>query len=62
LLRGTKENPMSIAVCSRSGDIIEPLIMPQWYVACKELGKQAADAVRDGSLEIIPKSQEPRYF
>ena len=62
LLRGKKDNEMSIATCSRSGDIIEPLIMPQWYVACKEIGKRAADAVRDGSLEIIPKSQESRWF
>ena len=27
-----KDNEMTIPVCSRSGDIIEPLLKPQWYV------------------------------
>ena len=30
LFRGTKDNPMVVPVCSRSKDIVEPLIKPQW--------------------------------
>ena len=32
LYRGEREHPMTLPVCSRSGDVIEPLIKPQWYV------------------------------
>ena len=28
--RGSEENAMSLAKCSRSGDVLEPLIKPQW--------------------------------
>lgn len=30
LYRGTKDNPMVVPMCSRSKDIVEPLIKPQW--------------------------------
>ena len=29
---GKKDNKMQIPICSRSGDIVEPLLKPQWYV------------------------------
>lgn len=35
LYRDTKENPMTLPMCSRSKDVIEPLIKPQWYLNCK---------------------------
>ena len=31
LLREIKDNPMVVPICSRSKDIVEPLIKPQWY-------------------------------
>jgi valyl-tRNA synthetase len=31
LLRGKEPNKMRLGLCSRSGDIIEPMITPQWY-------------------------------
>lgn len=30
LLRGKDPHKMRLGVCSRSGDIIEPMITPQW--------------------------------
>lgn len=30
LLRDIKDNPMVVPICSRSKDIVEPLIKPQW--------------------------------
>lgn len=30
LLIGIKDNPMVIPICSRSKDIVEPLMKPQW--------------------------------
>lgn len=54
LFRGTEGNKMRLGKCSRSGDIIEPVIKPQWWVACKDLGAAAAQAVHDGHLKILP--------
>ena len=30
LYRGTADNPMVVPTCSRSKDIIEPMLCPQW--------------------------------
>lgn len=30
LLRGKDPHKMRLGICSRSGDIIEPMITPQW--------------------------------
>ncbi|XP_063054552.1 valine--tRNA ligase isoform X4 [Engraulis encrasicolus] len=57
-----KDNPMVVPVCSRSKDIVEPLLKPQWYVSCGEMGKQAADAVREGRLKIIPDHHLKTWF
>lgn len=47
---------------SRSKDILEPLLKPQWYVDCREMGKQAADVVRSGELKIIPDHHLKTWF
>uniref|UniRef100_A0A8C4GFH3 Valine--tRNA ligase n=1 Tax=Dicentrarchus labrax TaxID=13489 RepID=A0A8C4GFH3_DICLA len=57
-----KDNPMVVPVCSRSKDIVEPLLKPQWYVNCTDMGKQAADAVREGQLKIIPDHHLKTWF
>ncbi len=41
LYRGTQEHAMVVPVCSRSKDIVEPLIKPQWYVNCDEMAASA---------------------
>ena len=41
LYRDTKDNPMVVPMCSRSKDVIEPLLMPQWYVDVKEMNAAA---------------------
>ncbi|KAL2530927.1 Valine--tRNA ligase [Forsythia ovata] len=58
LYRGDKNNEMRLGICSRSNDVVEPLIKPQWYVNCKSMAQQALDAVMDDTnrrMEIIPK-------
>lgn len=62
LLIGKEPNKMVIKICSRSGDILEPMITPQWYVSCDSMAKRATDAVRKGELKIIPKDQESTWF
>lgn len=62
LYRGKADNKMRLGVCSRTGDVIEPMIKPQWYVKCDNMAKRAADAVRQGDLKIIPESHESTWF
>jgi valyl-tRNA synthetase len=62
LYRKKEDNEMKVPVCSRSGDIIEPTLCPQWWVDCKDMAKRSTDAVRDGSLELIPKFHNDTWF
>ncbi|KAI8024569.1 hypothetical protein LOK49_LG03G00185 [Camellia lanceoleosa] len=58
LYRDAKNNEMRLGICSRSNDVVEPLIKPQWYVNYNSMAKQALDAVFDDKnrkMEIIPK-------
>ncbi|KAJ2309620.1 hypothetical protein H4R23_005548, partial [Coemansia sp. Cherry 401B] len=43
--------------CSRSGDVIEPMLMPQWYVQCGKLAQQADGLVQTGAIELLPGRQ-----
>ncbi|KAG7395796.1 hypothetical protein PHYBOEH_003163 [Phytophthora boehmeriae] len=56
------DHPTALSICSRSGDIIEPLLMPQWYVDCGAMARRAADNVRNGVMAIEPKSHEHTWF
>ena len=53
---------MRLGLCSRSGDILEPMITPQWYVNCNGMAKRATDAVRNGDLKIVPADHEKTWF
>ncbi|AET37493.1 valine--tRNA ligase Ecym_1250 [Eremothecium cymbalariae DBVPG len=59
---GQEDNEMVIPMCSRSGDVIEPLLKPQWWVSQSEMAKEAIKAVRNGDITITPKSSEAEYF
>jgi valyl-tRNA synthetase len=53
---------MRLGLCSRSGDILEPMITPQWYVNCNGMAKRSTDAVRNGELKIVPADHEKTWF
>jgi len=52
----------SVGHCYRCKTIIEPLPTLQWYVSTQSLAKEAMDAVRRGTIRIIPSSWENTYF
>ena len=52
----------SVGHCYRCKTIIEPLPTLQWYVSTQPLAKEAMDAVRRGTIRIIPSSWENTYF
>ncbi len=46
----------------RGGVVIEPWLTDQWYVDAETLAQAPIKAVRDGDIEIIPKSWEKTFF
>ncbi|KAF7969993.1 hypothetical protein HWV62_25422 [Athelia sp. TMB] len=58
----TKDNPMQIPICVKSGDVIEPLLKPQWWVDCKPLAAEAVKRTRAGEMDIQPKTSEAEWF
>ena len=60
LLGDILPHAMSIPVCSRSGDIIEPLLRPQWFVSMQQMASRAIEAVEKGQLKIHPVHFEDR--
>ncbi|XP_076244196.1 valyl-tRNA synthetase [Calliopsis andreniformis] len=57
-----KDNPMVVPICSRSKDVVEPMMKPQWYVRCNEMAAQAMEAVRSGELKIIPDQYKKIWY
>ena len=49
----TKDNPMQIPLCSKSGDVIEPVLKPQWWVNCKPLAEEALKVCCVISVDIM---------
>lgn len=60
--RGQTPHAMSLPFCSRSGDIVEPRMIPQWWMSCRDVANKAMDAVTTGELRIAPKEQEKIWF
>ena len=46
----------------RGGVPIEPWLTDQWYVDAAKLAQAPMQAVRDGRIEIVPKSWEKTFF
>jgi valyl-tRNA synthetase len=46
----------------RGGVVIEPWLTDQWYVDAKTLAQPPLQAVRDGRIEIVPKTWEKTFF
>jgi valyl-tRNA synthetase len=52
--RDTKPNPgQKLPLSQRTGDVIEPMLKPQWWVDSKDMATKAADAVRAPALCCI---------
>lgn len=62
LLRGTRPHNMVLPICSRSKDVIEFLLRPQWFVKCEEMSKRAVEVVEKGELKIHPSNFEKEWF
>ncbi|KAG0228368.1 tRNA synthetases class I-domain-containing protein [Mortierella sp. GBAus27b] len=58
----TVNNAMTVPTCSKTGDIIEPVMKPQWWVNCKDMAEEAIKAARDGRLAIKPQTSEREFY
>jgi valyl-tRNA synthetase len=52
----------SVGHCYRCRTVVEPYLSKQWFVKAKPLAEPAMEAVRNGSIKIVPKFWENTYF
>lgn len=57
-----EHNAMKVPLCSKSKDVIEPIMKPQWWMRMRELANAAIKAVKDGEIVIRPETAEKSYF
>lgn len=57
----------NVALCYKCGTVLEPRVLPQWFIDLtkegnKKLVQPAIDAVKNGSIKIVPEFQEKIFF
>lgn len=52
----------NVAVCYKCGTVVEPLVMPQWFVKMQPLAERAIAAVQSGKIQIIPERYKKVYY
>ncbi len=62
LLEKIEDNAMTIPYGDRSGVVIEPWLMDQWFVDAKRLAGPAITAVEQGKTQFVPKQWENTYY
>ncbi|GAB0097029.1 Valyl-tRNA synthetase [Sergentomyia squamirostris] len=62
LLKETRSHQMILPRCSRSGDIVEYLNKPQWFLKCQEAATEAVEAVRSGTMKIYPEEFKSEWY
>jgi len=71
LIVETKKHKLMVPVCTRTGQIIEPMLTDQWFVAMNKVGEgdatgksiaqKAIDAVASGQVEFVPENWVNTY-
>ncbi|CRG94816.1 valine--tRNA ligase, putative [Plasmodium gallinaceum] len=62
LLSDKVPNSMFLPLCSRTNDIIEYMLIPQWYLNCSDIARQAINYVKNDDLKIIPSHHINTWF
>jgi len=62
LLEKIEDNDMTVPYGDRSGVIIEPWLMDQWFVDAARLAGPAITAVEQGETVFVPKQWENTYY
>jgi len=53
---------LNVPRSQRGGEIIEPMISEQWFVKIKPIAEPALNAVRDGTIKIVPEHFTKVYY
>ncbi|KAI5191371.1 valyl-tRNA synthetase [Nematocida sp. AWRm77] len=51
----------SVPLCSRTGEVVEPRLMPQWWMKCSALAQQAMEKSETGELQIVPEEMKKTW-
>ena len=62
LMPHVESKPIMQPFGDRSKVVIEPMLTDQWFVDTAKIVGPALDAVRDGTVKIIPESGEKTYY
>ncbi|TNF18477.1 MAG: valine--tRNA ligase [Rhodobacteraceae bacterium] len=62
LIPYVEHKPIMQPFGDRSKVVIEPMLTDQWFVDTAKIVGPALDAVRDGTVKIIPESGEKTYY
>ncbi|KAI0124004.1 tRNA synthetases class I-domain-containing protein [Xylariales sp. AK1849] len=52
---------MTIPMCEKSKDIIEPIMKKQWWVKMRDMADSALKVVEEGQIKIAPESAKKMY-
>ncbi|MBN9367386.1 MAG: valine--tRNA ligase [Comamonadaceae bacterium] len=71
LLIETKKHKLMVPICTRTGQVIEPMLTDQWFVAMNKVGagdatgksiaQKAIDAVASGQVRFVPENWVNTY-
>ena len=71
LLVETKKHKLMVPICTRTGQVIEPMLTDQWFVAMNKVGagdatgksiaQKAIDAVSSGQVQFVPENWVNTY-
>ncbi|MBA2919445.1 valine--tRNA ligase [Sphingomonas sp. MAH-20] len=62
LLERVEDRAIQTPFGDRSGAVIEPWLTDQWYVDAKTLAGPAIEAVRSGTIKVVPETWTKTYF
>jgi valyl-tRNA synthetase len=62
LLEKVEDRAIQTPFGDRSGVVIEPWLTDQWYVDAKVLAQPAIEAVRSGTIKVVPESWTKTYY
>ncbi|CAD7082003.1 unnamed protein product [Hermetia illucens] len=62
LYNGARPHKMQLPICSRSNDVIEYMLRPQWFIDCKIMAQQAITAVETGQIRLHPENFTSDWF
>ena len=62
LLEKVEDRVIQTPYGDRGGVVIEPWLTDQWYVDAEKLAQAPIQAVKSGTIEIVPKTWEKTFF